>query len=62
MSGDHDGDNPRVDIDWAYDEREAFECPDCGARVAVKASDPREVSGVRCLSCDEEMELIAARR
>jgi DNA-directed RNA polymerase subunit RPC12/RpoP len=55
-------DNPRVDIDWAHDEHEALECPDCGARVAVAASDPRDVAGVRCLRCDAEMERIASRR
>jgi len=55
-------DNPRVDIDWAHDEYEAFECPDCGHRVAARAADPRDVSGVRCLDCDAEMELIASRR
>lgn len=55
-------DSPRVDIEWEYDEYEAFECPDCSHRVAVKTSDPRDVSGTRCLACDEEMELVAARR
>jgi len=55
-------DNPRVDIAWRYDEREALACPECGHRVAVAATDPRELSGLRCLDCDAEMEQIAVRR